>query len=40
MYFQHLSCQEILLEVSLNSPSGEVHNAESFAQVQACDAAT
>lgn len=37
-YFQHLSCLEILLEVSLGSPSGEAHNEESFAQVQACDA--
>lgn len=39
MYFQHLSCLEILPEVSLNSPLGEAHNEESFALVQACDAA-
>ena len=38
MYFQHLSCLETLLEVSLNSPLGEAHNEESFALVQACDA--
>lgn len=38
-YFQHLSCLEILLEVSLDSPSREAHNEESSAQVQACGAA-
>lgn len=39
MYFQHLSCLETLLEVSLNSPLEEAHNEGSFALVQACDAA-
>lgn len=39
-YFQHPSCLETLLEVSLDNPLEEAHSEEFSAQAQACDAAT